>query len=255
MTTLRLRVPPWDLELENGGDAGDPSSVQRANPLPPSPPGHRPDPASPRVPSLRSLPGAVGAAMNEGLGIEGPAGRALLLAAAAGDEASSRRLYRENVDRVHRTVVRILGAADGDVDDVVQQTFLAALLAAPRFDGRSKLSTFLIGIASRRALDAARERQRRARWGRLPDWAQALVPTRRERPADLEDRTFAMWALGHLTPEQRQVFVLHEVEGHTLQEIFDMTGTGISTLHARLQAGKKRLDAVVRPADSSGGAR
>ena len=193
--------------------------------------------------------------MSERLAVEGPEGQALLMAAAAGDEASSRRIYRENVDRIYRTVVRILGASDGDVDDVVQQTFLAALVAAPRFDGRSKLSTFLIGIASRRALDAARERQRRARWGRLPEWVESLIPTRQERPADLEDRTFALWALGHLTPEQRQVFVLHEVEGHTLQEISDMTGTGISTLHARLQAGKKRLDAVVRPVDSSGGAR
>ncbi len=256
MTTLRLRA----LGLENVLAADDPGGVQRANPLPPPPPSARPDLASPR--GLRSIPGGGarggrgdGEAMNERLAIEGPEGRSLLLAAAAGDEASSRRIYRENVDRVHRTVTRILGAGDGDVDDVVQQTFLAALVAAPRFDGRSKLSTFLIGIASRRALDAARERQRRARWGRLPEWIETLIPSRQERPADLEDRTFAQWALGHLTPEQRQVFVLHEVEGHTLQEISDMTGTGISTLHARLQAAKKRLDAVVRPADPPGGSR
>lgn len=179
---------------------------------------------------------------------EGAEARALLCAAAAGDEAASRRIYRENVDRIYRTVARILGANDGDLDDVVQQTFLAALDSAARFDGRSKLSTYLIGIASRRALDAARERQRRARWGRLPEWVQDLLPARQGAPSDLEERGFAVWALGHLSPEQRQAFVLHEVEGHTLQEISDMTGTGISTLHARLTSAKKRLDAVVRPA-------
>lgn len=175
--------------------------------------------------------------------------RAVLGAAAAGDQAACRRIYRENVDKVYRTVQRILGSSDADVDDVVQQTFLAALEAAKKggFDGRSKLSTFLVGIASRRALDAARERQRRARWSRVPVIG-ALLPGRKEHPSDVEDKGFAAWALAHLSPEQRQAFVLHEVEGHTLQEIADMTGTGISTLHARIQAARKRLDTLVLPA-------
>jgi RNA polymerase sigma-70 factor (ECF subfamily) len=181
--------------------------------------------------------------------VQGAEARAVLAAAAAGDASACRRVYRDNVDKVYRTVQRILGASDADVDDVVQQTFLAAFEASRRdaFDGRSKLSTFLIGIASRRALDAARERQRRARWSRVPILG-ALVPGRPAHPSDAEDRGFAAWALSQLSPEQRQVFVLHEVEGHTLQEIADMTGTGISTLHARLQAGRKKLDALVGPA-------
>lgn len=179
---------------------------------------------------------------------EGADARALLAAAAAGDTAAFRRVYRENVDKVHRTVQRILGASDGDVDDVVQQTFLAALEAARKdgFDGRSKLSTFLLGIASRRALDAARERQRRARWSRIPVIG-ALLPAPKAQPSDVEDRGFAVWALGHLSPEQRQAFVLFAVEGHTLQEISDMTGTGLSTLHARVQAARKKLDALLVP--------
>ena len=52
-----------------------------------------------------------------------------------------------------------------------------------------------------------------------------------------------------LTPDQRTVFVLKEVEGHTLQEIADLTGVGISTLHARLQAARKRLDAELGQSD------
>ena len=65
--------------------------------------------------------------------------------------------------------------------------------------------------------------------------------------------TLVLTGIGHLatellapkTPEQRTVFVLHEVEGHTLAEVSAMTGTGISTLHARLVAGRKRLDAAL----------
>ena len=169
---------------------------------------------------------------------------AVLERAAAGDDAAVRQLYRSHVDRIHRTVVRILGGHDADVEDVVQQTFLAALDGAERFDGRSKVSTWLIGIATRRALDQARDRWRRSRWQRVGEMVG--LGRAASRPDDVHDsRSLAEWALGRLTPEQRTVFVLHEVEGHTLAEIQGMTGTGISTLHARLVAGRKRLDAAL----------
>ncbi|WP_157069638.1 RNA polymerase sigma factor [Sandaracinus amylolyticus] len=170
--------------------------------------------------------------------------RALLTRAAAGDDAAVRRLYRDHVDRVFRTVARILGSSDPDVEDVVQQTFLAALDGADRFDGRSKLSTWIIGIATRRALDQARDRWRRSRWQRVTEWVG--LGRAAGRPDDTHDsKSLAEWALAKLTPDQRTVFVLHEVEGHTLAEVSAMTGTGISTLHARLVAGRKRLDAAL----------
>lgn len=170
--------------------------------------------------------------------------RNLLAQAASGDDAAVRRLYREHVDRVFRTVARILGANDPDVEDVVQQTFLAALDGADRFDGRSRLSTWIIGIATRRALDQARDRWRRSRWQRVTEWVG--LGRAAARPDDVHDsRSLAEWALAKLTPDQRTVFVLHEVEGHTLAEVSAMTGTGISTLHARLVAGRKRLDAAL----------
>ena len=175
---------------------------------------------------------------------EGDDDRAVLARAAAGHEPSVRRLYRDHVDRIFRTVARILGSHDSDVEDVVQQTFLAALDGAERFDGRSKVSTWIIGIATRRALDQSRERWRRSRWQRVGEMVG--LGRAAARPDDLHDsRALAEWALAKLTPEQRTVFVLHEVEGHTLAEIGTMTSTGISTLHARLVAGRKRLDAAL----------
>jgi RNA polymerase sigma-70 factor (ECF subfamily) len=170
--------------------------------------------------------------------------RELLARAASRDEAAVKRFYREHVERVWRTVARILGANDGDVEDVVQQTFLAALDGAERFDGRSKVSTWIVGIATRRALDQARDRWRRSRWRRMTEWVG--LGRAEARPDDVHDsRALAEWALAKLTPEQRTVFVLHEVEGHTLAEIEGMTDTGISTLHARLVAARKRLDAAL----------
>ena len=169
------------------------------------------------------------------------AGQAQLRAAAAGDDRAVRELYRDHVERVHRCVGRILGPSDPDLEDVVQQTFLAALAGADRFDGRSKVSTWIIGIASRRALDAARARHRRRRWSKIGEWVGL------GRPASAPDARHdalsqAEVALAGLNPNQRAVFVLKEVEGYTFQEIADMTGTGVSTLHARLKAARRRID-------------
>jgi RNA polymerase sigma-70 factor (ECF subfamily) len=175
----------------------------------------------------------------------GPSDDAALLGrAAAGEHAAAVALFRAHGARVHRTASRILGTTDGDVDDVVQQTFLAAFDPVARFDGRASVGTWLVGIATRRALDVARSRARRARWGRLASFVglPGLAPPAPP-DAPVEQRTIAERALAELTPDQRVVFVLSCVEGYTLQEIADMTSTGISTLHARLGAARKRLDA------------
>lgn len=177
---------------------------------------------------------------------------ATLRAAGAGDEAAVRRLYRLYVDRVHRHVSRVLGPNDPDVEDVVQQVFLAALAGAEKFAGRSQLSTWLLGIASRRALDEARSRWRRHRWQKVTERVGLGRAESRpdERHAAIDE---AYSALAELHPDQRTVFILHDVEGHTFAEIREMTGVGISTLHARLKAAKRKLDARVAGEHAEGG--
>lgn len=175
----------------------------------------------------------------------------VLRRAGRGDEAAVRILFRTHAARIHRTVGRILGATDPDVEDVVQHVFLAALAGADGFDGRSSVSTWITGIATRRALDQARARFRRNRFRKITELVglgqPAVRPDVRHHALDT-----AHAALAALHPDQRTVFVLHEVEGYTLQEIKDMTGVGISTLHARLKAAKKKLDAIVGDEDTRG---
>lgn len=174
--------------------------------------------------------------------------RELLRLAARGDEAAVRALYREHVGRIHRHVARILGRHDPDLEDVVQRVFLAALRGADRFDGRAAVSTWILGIATRRALDEARCRWRRGRFARLAERVGLGRPASRP---DVHHHALAEAeaALERLAPGQRAVFLLHDVEGHTLEEIRSMTGTAISTLHARL----KKARAMVRVAVGSEG--
>lgn len=170
--------------------------------------------------------------------------RVLLERAAAGDEQAVRALYRTHVAKLQRQAARVLGANDPDVEDVVQQAFLAALDGASRFDGRSSVQTWLFGIVTRRALDAARSRYRRQRFARLVGTfgfhSEVSAPPDTAYHAGAE----AERLLAALPPLQRTVFVLHDVEGYTFAEISGLIDVGISTLHGRLIAARKRLDAL-----------
>jgi len=177
--------------------------------------------------------------------------RALLARAAEGDEIAVRKLYRAHLGKLLRHASRILGATDPDVEDVVQQAFLAALDGAAKFDGRSSVQTWLFGIVTRRALDAARARYRRRRFSRLlasvgmagaahDTVAYQPAPDHAYQAANELERT-----LSALSPMQRVVFVLHDIEGYTFAEISGLTDVGISTLHGRLLAARKSIDAYV----------
>ena len=182
--------------------------------------------------------------------------RALLARAAEGDEVAVRKLYRAHLGKLLRHASRILGATDPDVEDVVQQAFLAALDGAAKFDGRSSVQTWLFGIVTRRALDAARARFRRRRFSRLlasvgmgsaqDTVAYQPAPDHAYQAANELERT-----LSALSPMQRVVFVLHDIEGYTFAEISGLTDVGISTLHGRLLAARKSIDAYVSQLDGT----
>jgi RNA polymerase sigma-70 factor (ECF subfamily) len=192
--------------------------------------------------SSRRSGASAGAGAVAGASVAPEAELALLRSAAAGDEAAVRELFRAHASKLQRVAARVLGADDPDVEDVVQQAFLAALDGAAAFDGRSSLSTWLFGITTRRALDAARSRWRRGRFSRLREAVGLGSPEPRP-DQRYAQQTEAEGLLARLPPEQRVVFLLHDVEGYTFAEISGLTGAGISTLHGRLIAARKRLEA------------
>ena len=170
--------------------------------------------------------------------------RVLLERAAAGEEQAVRALYRTHVAKLQRQAARVLGANDPDVDDVVQQAFLAALDGASRFDGRSSVQTWLFGIVTRRALDAARARYRRQKFTRFVSSLGFHSDVGPAPDTAYHAGVEAERLLESLPPLQRTVFVLHDVEGYTFAEISGLIDVGISTLHGRLIAARKRLDAL-----------
>jgi RNA polymerase sigma-70 factor (ECF subfamily) len=90
-----------------------------------------------------------------------------------GDEVAFRELYRRHTPRLYPLVLRVVGGAEMDAEDVVQETWIRATAGMRRFRGDSSFATWLTAIG----LNAARDHlRRRGRWGAMEDVDEVEVP-------------------------------------------------------------------------------
>lgn len=156
----------------------------------------------------------------------------------AGDPAAERALYEAHADRVYRLAYRITG--DGDsAQDCTQEAFIKAFDRLETFRGESALGTWIGSIAISVALTHLRSSKRRgAREVDLDEAHQVGSSTRHADP-DLKQRLHQ--AIDELPEGYRTVFVLHDVEGYTHEEIGTLLGVQSGTSKAQLFRARARL--------------
>lgn len=164
--------------------------------------------------------------------------RGLITRVLAGDVSAERELYDAHVDRVFRLVYRMAGDLD-QAQDYVQETFIRAFSRLADFRGESALSTWLGSIAISVTLNGLRKVKRfRQREVSLDDAAEVGRVTREAEP-DLKARLHG--AIDALPPGYRAVFVMHDVEGYTHEEIAASLGVQPGTSKAQLFRARARL--------------
>jgi RNA polymerase sigma-70 factor (ECF subfamily) len=180
-----------------------------------------------------------------GIAAREPAGEdALVDRARRGDVDAFERLYHLHAGRVYALCLRLAGEPV-EARELVQDTFVHAWEALPRFRGESSLTTWLHRIAVNVLLERRRgDRRRTARVSlvededdveRAPSAGAFVAPTDVATAIDLER------AIAALPPGVRRAFVLHEVEGYTHEEVAGMTGLATGTLRAQLHRARQLL--------------
>jgi RNA polymerase sigma-70 factor (ECF subfamily) len=174
----------------------------------------------------------------------------LVLASKAGDILAFNELVERYNSKLLRIAQHITHSFD-DAQDVVQETFFKAYQNLDAFRGDSKFSTWLFRIAVNQALMGLRKQRTKQRAGaelsmnadqdgNLPldfsDWR----PNPEELYKTSELRELLIGALQELRPALRVVFVLRDVEGHSVREIAETLGLSLQavktrSLRARLQ--------------------
>lgn len=169
--------------------------------------------------------------------------RDLVARCLAGDADAERALYDAHVERVYRLAYRMAGDADL-ASDFTQETFIRAFDRLSQFRGESSLATWLHSIAVSVSLNGMRKVKRiRLSTDELTD-SPTLVVENRDLPPDLRAKLFA--AIDALSAKLRPVFVMHDVEGFTHEEIGQTLGIPVGTSKARLFDARAKLRAALR---------
>lgn len=164
--------------------------------------------------------------------------RELIRRVLAGDPSAERALYDAHVDRVFRLVYRMAGDMD-KAQDYTQETFIRAFSRLQSFRGDSALSTWLGSIAISVTLNGLRKVRRRNERELGLDEAAPVGHTVREAEPDLKVRLSQ--AIDDLPDGYRAVFVMHDVEGYTHEEIATSLGVHPGTSKAQLFRARARL--------------
>ncbi len=164
--------------------------------------------------------------------------RDLISRVLAGDPSAERALYDAHVGRVFRLAYRMAGDLDR-AQDYVQETFIRAFQRLGEFRGEAALSTWLCSIAVSITLNGLRKTKRSSEREVGLDDAPPVGVTRREADPDLKDRLSR--AIDDLPEGYRTVFVMHEVEGYTHEEIGGVLGIQSGTSKAQLFRARARL--------------
>lgn len=166
---------------------------------------------------------------------------ALVSAMAARDSAALGAFY----DRFHRHVYRFvarLAGMDAPLDDLVQNTFLAAYHSARKFKARSQVRTWLFGIAANHVRDHVRKETRHRN---ALDRVAATPVTRGPNPAQLTEHAELLERLGPaidaLPMALKEAYVLFAVEELPGKEVARVLGIRESSLWRRLHDARKRI--------------
>lgn len=164
--------------------------------------------------------------------------------ARANEPLSFAGVYDEAFPWVFRAARR-LGVAPSALDDVVQDVFLVVHRKLAGFEHRSSLKSWIYGITVRVVRDRRRAQRRRPE---SPDDDLAALPdpNARDPQADAlrrEALATLLRVLDALPDDQREVFVLAELEELTVPEIAEATGANVNTVYSRLRAARKSFEA------------
>jgi RNA polymerase sigma-70 factor (ECF subfamily) len=158
---------------------------------------------------------------------------------------SPEEVVRDHSADVLRLLRRIFGPS-ADVDDVFQAVFVEVIRSLPAFQGRAKLRTWIHRITLNVAYQEMRLRYRE-REVRSTDEMDDLPAHEDETFEMAEQRKLLYAGLEQLSPKKRIAVTLHDIEGHTLKEISEMTGQPLQTVASQLRTGRAELaDWMVR---------
>jgi len=160
----------------------------------------------------------------------------LITRVVAGDAAAERELYETYVDRIYRLAFRLAG------DDELARdftTFIRAFEKIGSFRGESSLSTWLHSIGMSVTLNGLRKAKRQRNREAPMEEGMTVGSPKVDAEPDLKERMAR--AIDSLAEKYRMVFVMHDVEGYTHEEISGTLNIPVGTSKSHLFQARSKL--------------
>lgn len=167
------------------------------------------------------------------------ADEALIAGIAGGNRLAMQLLYARHHVRLYRFVLSLI-RNETIAEDVVSETFVDVWQQADRFEGRSKVSTWLMSIARHKALSALRGRQHE----QIEDHAETLADQSDTPETAMQKshrRAMLRSSLAKLTPAHREIVNLVYYQEKKIEEVADILGIPLNTVKTRMHYARKRL--------------
>jgi len=174
-----------------------------------------------------------------------PPDTALMRAVASGDKQAFQALYMRHNVPVFRYIVGFV-RDHGAAEDTLHDVFLEVWRNAAKFDARSSASTWIIGIARFKAIDALRKRRGEVQWHAETD-TRAEQGSSPEASAISSDRAQAIrQCLGALSLEHREIIDLVYYHGKSVRDVAEIVGIPENTVKTRMFHARRKLkDALI----------
>lgn len=170
----------------------------------------------------------------------------LVARALAGDLAAKRALFERYVSMAGAIAFRLTGQPS-DVEDIVQDSFIAVFTGLGRLDNAEAFRGFLASITTRTAIATLRKRRLLTRLGLLRKEPVRLETlTSAHAPADIVAELHQVYGvIDRLPAQERVTLILRRFEELTLEEIAERTGTSLATVKRRLARAEQLLAAAL----------
>ncbi len=156
----------------------------------------------------------------------------------AADPKAERLFYDRHVDKVYRLAYRLAGDST-HAADFTQETFIRAFARLAQYRGDAALSTWICSICVSVAMNGMRSTTSRHRREAGYEEALTYAVTTRESEPDLKLRMHA--AIDALPEGYRTVFLMHDLEGFTHEEIGRTLDIQPGTSKAQLFRARRKL--------------
>ncbi|HEY3811148.1 MAG TPA: sigma-70 family RNA polymerase sigma factor [Acidimicrobiales bacterium] len=166
-----------------------------------------------------------------------------------GDRDALDTLLRRHYDRIHAVCRRMTGN-DADAADAAQDALIAVARGLPRFDDRSRFSTWVYRIAVNASIDELRRRARRPGVSLDDMESLSVAAPVGDAPEQAADRVDIDVALRRLPEDFRAAVVLRDLCGLDYAEIAEVLQVPPGTVRSRIARGRAALVGLLEPSGS-----